>query len=91
MGRTPAHHRPQHTLQHTSMPSALISIVLALPVVLCLCRLLLKRQQSSYPTWTDIDADVLKRGGSAKKLEAAADADVIVIGSSLGGSAAQRC
>ena len=67
------------------MPSALISIGLALPVVLYLCRLLLKRQQSSYPSWRDIDADVLKRGGSAKKLEAAADADVIVIGSGLGG------
>ena len=67
------------------MPSALISIGLALPVVLYLCRLLLKRQQSSYPSWRDIDSDVLKRGGSAKKLEAAADADVIVIGSGLGG------
>ena len=67
------------------MPSALISIGLALPIVLYLCRLLLKRQQSSYPSWRDIDADVLKRGGSAKKLEAAADADVIVIGSGLGG------
>ena len=67
------------------MPSALISIGLALPIVLYLCRLLLKRQQSSYPSWRDIDSDVLKRGGSAKKLEAAADADVIVIGSGLGG------
>ena len=67
------------------MLSTLISIALAVPLVLYLCRLLLKRQQSSYPSWKNIDADELKRGGSAKKLEAAADADVIIIGSGLGG------
>ena len=67
------------------MLSTLLSIALAVPLVLYLCRLLLKRQQSGYPSWKNIDADELKRGGSAKKLEAAADADVIVIGSGLGG------
>ena len=67
------------------MLSTLLSIALAVPLVLYLCRLLLKRQQSGYPSWRSIDADELKRGGSAKKLEAAAEADVIVIGSGLGG------
>ena len=67
------------------MLSTLLSIALAVPLVLFLCRLLLKRQQSGYPSWRSIDADELKRGGSAKKLEAAAEADVIVIGSGLGG------
>ena len=67
-----------------TMPS-LLSIALAVPLVLYLGRLLLKRRQSGYPSWKEIDAGELKRGGSAKKLEAAVDADVIVIGSGLGG------
>ena len=46
------------------MPSALISIVLALPIVLYLCRLLLKRQQSSYPSWRDIDSEYAAQGSN---------------------------
>ena len=68
-----------------SLMSTLMYTIMALPVILMVLALLLKRRQSSYPSWRDVDPAVLKVGGSAKKLEAAADADVIVIGSGLGG------
>ena len=68
-----------------SLMSTLMYTIMALPVILVVLALLLKRRQSSYPSWRDVDPAVLKVGGSAKKLEAAADADVIVIGSGLGG------
>ena len=68
-----------------SFSMLLLYAILALPIVLVVLALLLKWRRSSYPSWLDVDPAVLKVGGSAKKLEAAADADVIVIGSGLGG------
>lgn len=53
--------------------------------VLLVLRWRLQRYWGSLPSWKQLDGASIKVGGSAKKLAAYADVDVVVIGSGLGG------
>ena len=60
-------------------------LAITVPLVLWLLRAIIKRRQDKLPSWKEIDPSSLKVGGTQKRLTEAADIDVIVIGSGLGG------
>ena len=65
----------------------LLEVSIALLTLLVVLRRRLHARWAKLPSWKDLDTATLKVGGSAKKLEAYKDVDVVVIGSGVGGLA----
>ncbi|KAH8092934.1 all-trans-retinol 13,14-reductase [Aureococcus anophagefferens] len=65
----------------------LLELSIALLTLLVVLRRRLHARWAKLPSWKDLDSATLKVGGSAKKLEAYKDVDVVVIGSGVGGLA----
>jgi len=68
----------------------ILTALLGFPLLLAIfARLLAASRKGSTSKWQDIDPQILKVGGSIKRLEAVADdTDVVVIGSGISGLAA---
>ena len=65
----------------------LLELSIALLTLLVVLRRRLHARWAKLPSWKELDTATLKVGGSAKKLEAYKDVDVVVIGSGVGGLA----